>query len=279
MRAVTDDCRRPERKARCLAEKVIFVKRICNSRTRVHAQTSLHSVHMAVGMNACSCAGAHTNTWLYPTSVWQTATHRRRAKFNHFPIPGDIYMTHTCENIKAALGNVWRRYRNGIYFLILRSNACSANRKLHDHICMSAVSPAKIYPTLRCPQSTDACLCACTDTETSSERAALFSPLFKQPHPFLWHTHTHTHTKTHIRKQLQCQRLPTHQPITTAQPPYACRWYKQTTQNALPRSNQSEKSASVICYEQVLWRKLTGNVLSRQSEFTAGKLIVDIMKQ
>lgn len=87
------------------------------------------------------------------------------------------------------------------------------------------------------------------------------------------------HTQTHIRKQLQCQRLPTHQPITTAQPPYACRWYKQTTQNALPRSNQSEKSASVICYEQVLWRKLTGNVLSRQSEFTAGKLIVDIMKQ
>lgn len=274
MRAVTDDCRRTERKARCLAEKVIFVKRICNSRTRVHAQTSLHSVHMAVGMNACSCAGAHTNTWLYPTSVWQTATHRRRAKFNHFPIPGDIYMTHTCENIKAALGNVWRWYRNGIYFIILRSNACSANRKLHDHICMSAVSPAKIYSTLRCPHSTHV-VYARAQTRRRVLNVQPFFPLFlSSPTHFYG-----AHTQTHIRKQLQCQRLPTHQPITTAQLPYACRWYKQTTQNALPRSNQSEKSASVICYEQVLWRKLTGNVLSRQSEFTAGKLIVDIMKQ
>lgn len=244
MRAVTDDCRRTERKARCLAEKVIFVKRICNSRTRVHAQTSLHSVHMAVGMNACSCAGAHTNTWLYPTSVWQTATHRRRAKFNHFPIPGDIYMTHTCENIKAALGNVWRWYRNGIYFLILRSNACSANRKLHDHICMSAVSPAKIYSTLRCPHSTHACLRACTDTETSSERAALFPPLFKQPHPFLWRTHTNTH------KETVAMPASTHTPAHNYRSAALCLPLIQTDNTKRSAKKQSVRKE---CLSDLLW--------------------------
>lgn len=39
-----------------------LVKRICNSRTYTHAQTSLRSMHTAVGMNACSCAGTHAHT-------------------------------------------------------------------------------------------------------------------------------------------------------------------------------------------------------------------------
>lgn len=39
-----------------------LVKRTCNSRTCSHAQKSLHSIYMAVAMNACSCAGAHTQT-------------------------------------------------------------------------------------------------------------------------------------------------------------------------------------------------------------------------
>lgn len=114
-------------------------------------------------------------------------------------------------------------------------------------------------------------------TQASYESVDSFCLLRCSTH--LYGTDTHTQMHTHTSKQSLCQHLPTHQPVTTSQLPYACSWYRQTTQNTLPRSNHSERVPLWFVMSRYYEKKLTGNVLSRQTEFTAGKLIVDIMKQ
>lgn len=88
-----------------------LVKRICNSRTCTHTQTSLHSMHMAVGMNACSCGGihthTHTNTWLYPTSIWQTATRRRWPSSTTFHSPMTFTWRTGWDSVKT-LKRLWK---------------------------------------------------------------------------------------------------------------------------------------------------------------------------
>lgn len=70
-----------------------LVKRICNLRICTHAQTSLHSMHMAAGMNACSCAVVRAYTRTHDCIRLTDSSTQEVAKFNYFQISSDTYMT------------------------------------------------------------------------------------------------------------------------------------------------------------------------------------------
>lgn len=62
-------------------------------------------------MHAVVEAYTHTHKHMtVPNKHLTDSNTQEVAKFNHFPFPNDIYMTHRlrlCENIKAALESVW----------------------------------------------------------------------------------------------------------------------------------------------------------------------------
>lgn len=70
-----------------------LVMQICNLRRYCHVQTSLHSLHMAAGMNACTCADTYKHMTIPGKGLTDSNT-QKVAKFNNFPIPYDIFTGH-----------------------------------------------------------------------------------------------------------------------------------------------------------------------------------------
>lgn len=67
----------------------------------------------------------------------------------------------------------------------------------------------------------------------------------------------------HMHKETVALPAPTHKPTRNHRSAGVCPSLIQTHNTKHSAKKQSvKKRASVICYEQVLWRKLTGNVLS-----------------
>lgn len=107
---------------------------------------------------------------------------------------------------------------------------------------MGAVLHIKIYSTLKCSQSMYGCI---HTSDTSYKSADFFSPLKAAPPIFMAQLYRH--------KETVALPAPTHTPTHNHQSAALCLPLIQTDNTKHSAKKQSvRKSASVICYEQVL---------------------------